>query len=201
MTSQKRLQRALYVQIGLILLCLGLRFLFNKYQFDSLTALTPVGALLLLAGSEKKSRALLLGGIVLGGMIVCDVMINTFIYDGKYGMLGDGWYMNYLLFAGLIWIAFTMKSNTSALRFGLGAVVVSLVFWLASDAIYLFTIGTNIITGEKMPVDLASYAQVLKQGFPFARNFFAGSLAYGVFFMAVQSLFAKPVVKGKLLYN
>lgn len=177
-----------YLPAALIVLALCFRFVSNKFDFDWISTLTPIGAILLLAGTAQKDQRWILSTLAMLGILICDFAINLFVYEGKYGLVADGWWLSYLLFAILIFIAGMLPIKNSLAKLGLGALTISLVYWIFSDLTYLITIGTDISTGERLPMNIKGFSIVLFQGFPFARNFFMGTILYSVVFFAIQLL-------------
>ena len=181
-------KKTTYLPIALIVLALCFRFVSNRFDLDWISALTPVGAIVLLAGMARKEQRWMLGVVAIAGIALCDLAINAIVYDGKYGLMADGWWLSYLLFGVMIFASGMLPIKNALAKLGIGALTISLIYWIFSDMTYLVTIGTDITTGERLPLNIKGFSVALVQGFPFARNFFMGTLLYCVVFFAIQVL-------------
>lgn len=181
-------KKTTYLPIALIVLALCFRFVSNRFDLDWISALTPVGAILLLAGMARKEQRWMLGVVAIAGIALCDLAINAIVYDGKYGLMADGWWLSYLLFGVMIFASGMLPIKNALAKLGIGALTISLIYWIFSDMTYLVTIGTDITTGERLPLNIKGFSVALVQGFPFARNFFMGTILYSIVFFAIQVL-------------
>lgn len=195
------LNKNVAIHLGLILLALIIRFLANKFDLGYASMISPIGALLLMVASKNKSKYYLFFVVTLLGLLLSDMMINALVYKGEYGFFADGWWVTYLLFAFIIIVGQRLSAYKSFLRMGLSAIVVSVIFWLVSDAVYLYTFGIEITTGAPLPINMSGYAIALKQGLPFARNFLAGTFIYSMIFYAVQIALTHKTTQTQLELN
>lgn len=138
---------------------------------------TPIGAMGLFGGAyfSKKWKALLFPLLTL---IVSDLVINTLVFDGKYGILYSGWYWIYGVFALISLVGKWLIQSVTVKNVVVAAIVASLSHWLITDFVVWAGGGTDIRTWTPLTRDWAGLQQCYLQGLPYFKNFLAGTLVY-----------------------
>ena len=139
---------------------------------------TPLGAMALFGGAyfESRWKALVFPLLTL---LLSDLIINTVVLHGDYGVMYSGWYWIYGIFALIVLYGKALIQRVSVRNVVLAAVVASLSHWVLADTGVWLTGGTDLRTGLPLSRDFASWWQCMVQGLPYLRNFLAGTLAYG----------------------
>jgi hypothetical protein len=184
-----------YRKIGFIALLILAMVAFRVFlagDGNSFRIYTPVGAICLFAGAyfNRKWWAYILPLVLL---FVSDLVINGYIYEGKYGLIYDGWYYTYAVMAGIILIGSFLFRKVSVKNILVSSVASTLLFWLVLDFVVWAGGGLNIITGLPLSRDFAGLIQCYAQGMPFAKNFFLGTAVYGTFLFGIYE-FSKSKV-------
>lgn len=139
---------------------------------------TPIGAMGLFGGAyfTSKWKAIIFPLLTL---FISDLIINYFIFDGKYGLMYDGWYIIYGIFVLIVYIGKWMLQKVNVKNVILAAVIAAMSHWLIAD-FYVWVGGsTDLRTLNPLTRDWAGLFQCYAQGFPFMRNFLIGNLVYG----------------------
>ena len=154
-----------------------LRFAANAYDLSIITHYTLVGAFCLLCGHfwNKNNVAPVLGLVI---MLITDIAINQWIYDGAYGILSDGWWVISACFLLIMYIGKIIPTFKNIIWVVASSVLASLVFWIISDFQYWYFIGKDIHTQTLLPRTFGGFMMALSQGAPFIKNFFMGTLVY-----------------------
>ena len=158
----------------------------NAAQLTPLSNFTPIGAMGLF-GAAYFSKNWKAFGFPLLTLLASDLIINVFVYNGKYGIMYGSWYWVYGGFVAIVLIGrlFLKKiSVTSVLLTGIGS---TLVYWLIVDfGVFIFGC-TDITTGQTMDHSFASLIKCYAQGAPYMKNFLIGTLVYsGIMFGAFE---------------
>ncbi|KYP14383.1 DUF6580 family putative transport protein [Flavihumibacter sp. CACIAM 22H1] len=158
---------------------------------SSLANFTPVGAMALFAGSYFKPwwKAYLFPLLIL---LIGDLLINTLVYEGKYGIMYKGWYWMYCIFIAITLIGQQFLEKRSATRIVSAGIGASLLFWMVADFIVWAGGGTDLRTMQPLSRNLDGLLQCYWQGFPFALNFMAGTLVYTSLLFGISYLLWKP---------
>jgi hypothetical protein len=168
----------------------------NAAQVTPWSNFTPIGAMALFGGGyfSRQWKAILFPLLTL---LVSDLIIQAFIFDGEYGVLYSGWYWIYGIFVLITFIGKWMIKKVNIKNVVLAAVVASLSHWLLADFSVWAGGGTDLRTMTPLSRDWAGLLQCYTQGFPFMRNFLAGTLIYsGIMFGAFEWIKAKrPALK------
>lgn len=149
----------------------------NAVQETTWASLTPIGAMGLFGGAyfNKTWKAL---AFPLLTLLISDLAISAFVYDGKYGIIYSGFYWTYCTFAIIVLVGKALLKKVNVATVIGSGIVATLVFWGIMDFIVFLGGATDITTGQKMDHSLASLFKTYAQGAPFARNFLAGTLVY-----------------------
>jgi hypothetical protein len=160
---------------------------------NSFRSYTPVGAICLFAGAyfNRKWWAYVLP---LAMLFVSDLIINGYIYEGKYGLIYDGWYYTYAVMAGIILIGSFLLRKVNIKNILVSSVASTLLFWLVLDFIVWAGGGMNIITEMPLSRDFTGLVQCYAQGLPFAKNFFLGTAVYSTFLFGVYEFSKSKII-------
>jgi hypothetical protein len=165
----------------LTLLCfiLGLALIriLNVAQLSPVSNFTPIGAMGLFGGAYFTTRwkAFVFPMLTL---LISDLIINGVIYGGRYGFIYDGWYLVYGIFALIVFYGKVLLQKINVKNIVLASVIAALSHWVLADFSVWLSGGTDLRTQLPLTRDWAGLQQCLTQGFPFMRNFLAGTLAY-----------------------
>ena len=172
----------------------------NAAQLTLWANFTPIGAMGLFGGAyfTSKWKAYAFPLITL---LVSDLIINLFIFDGKYGVMYSKWYIIYGIFALIVFFGKILIKEVTIQNIVLASVVAALSHWLIADFTVWIGGGTDLRTMLPLTKNWAGLIQCYAQGFPFMKNFMMGNLVYsGILFGAFQ--FAEwryPVLKLQII--
>ena len=168
----------------------------NAAQLTLWANFTPIGAMGLFGGAyfTSKWKAYAFPLITL---LVSDLIINLFIFDGKYGVMYSKWYIIYGIFALIVFFGKILIKKVTIQNIVLASVIAALSHWLIADFTVWMGGGTDLRTMLPLTKNWAGLIQCYAQGFPFMKNFMMGNLVYcGILFGGFQ--FAEwryPVLK------
>jgi hypothetical protein len=138
---------------------------------------TPIGAMGIFSGAyfSNKWKALAFPLITL---LLSDLVINLFVYNGQYGVMYNSWYWVYGGFVAIVILGRLLLKKIKPLTLLLTGATATIAYWLIVD-FGTFLVGcTNIITGEQMDHSFSSLVKCYAQGAPYMKNFFLGTLVY-----------------------
>ncbi len=163
------------------ILVLALIRIINVAQLSPVANFTPLGAMGLFAGAyfSQRWKAFFFPLLTL---FISDIVINNVIYGGKYGFIYGGWYWVYGIFALIVLLGNVLLKKVNLKNVVVAGVVAVLTHWVLSDFTVWLGSGTDLRTQLPLSHDWAGLQQALMQGFPFMRNFLAGTLAYSALF-------------------
>ncbi|WP_338875995.1 DUF6580 family putative transport protein [Spirosoma sp. SC4-14] len=150
----------------------------NSGQWSPLFNFTPIGAMALFSGSYIKNRGKAFG-LPLLTLFLSDLVINLVLYRGQFGIMYNGWYWIYGIFALLVWYGQVLLRQVTIRNIIVAALVASLSHWLLADTSVWLTGGTDLRTNLPLSRNFEGWLQCITQGIPYMRNFLAGTLAYG----------------------
>ncbi|WP_028663712.1 DUF6580 family putative transport protein [Runella zeae] len=159
------------------ILAIALIRILNVVQPSPISNFTPIGAMGLFGGAYFSSRWKAFTFPLLA-LLVSDLVINAAVYRGQYGLMYDGWYWVYGIFALIVVYGKVLLNKINIKNLLLASVVVALSHWVLSDFSVWLAGGTDLRTGLPLSRDWSGLIQSLAQGFPFMRNFLAGTIAY-----------------------
>ena len=156
---------------------------------------TPIGAMGLFGGAyfTKTWKAF---GFPLLTLLLSDLVINLFVYDGKYGVMYGSWYWVYSGFCLIVLLGRWLLQKVTVARVIFTGIGASLLYWLVVDfGVFLFGC-TNVVTGQTMDHSFTSLVQCYAQGVPYMQNFMAGTLVYsGIMFGLFEWMKAKQPLR------
>ena len=168
----------------------------NAAQLTLWANFTPIGAMGLFGGAYFTSKWKAYAFPLLT-LLISDLIINLFIYDGKYGVMYSKWYIIYGIFALIVFFGKILIKKVTIKNIVLASVIAALSHWLIADFTVWMGGGTDLRTMLPLTKNWAGLIQCYAQGFPFMKNFMMGNLVYsGILFGAFQ--FAEwryPVLK------
>jgi len=163
----------------------------NAAQLTSWSNFTPVGAMGLFGGAyfTKKWKAF---AFPLLTLLASDLIINIFVYGGKYGIMYGSWYWVYGGFCAIVLMGSWFFKKVNIKNVLLTGVAATLIYWLIVDfGVFLFGC-TDITTGETMDHSFSSLIKCYAQGAPYMKNFLIGTLVYsGIMFGAFEWMKAR----------
>ncbi|WP_428654755.1 DUF6580 family putative transport protein [Runella sp.] len=159
------------------ILAVALIRILNVAQLSPVSNFTPLGAMGLFSGAYFTTRWKAFAFPLLT-LLISDLIINAVIYKGQYGIIYNGWYWVYGIFALIVFYGKMLLKKINVKNIVLAAIVATLSHWMLSDSSVWLSGGTDLRTGLPLTRDWAGFVQCLTQGFPFMRNFLAGTLAY-----------------------
>ena len=169
----------------------------NAAQLTSSWAnFTPIGAMGLFGGAYFTSKWKAYAFPLLT-LLVSDLVINHFVFDGKYGIMYSKWYIIYGVFALIVFFGKILIKKVNAQNVILASIVAALSHWLIADFTVWIGGGTDLRTMLPLAKNWAGLMQCYAQGFPFMKNFLMGNLVYsGILFGAFQfAQWRLPVLK------
>lgn len=184
MTTEKINPR--FAVLALFMLAVAALRIPNAAQLSPWANFTPIGAMGLFGGAyfTKQWKAILFPLLTL---FASDLIIQAFVFNGKYGIMYSGWYWIYAIFIFISFIGKWLIKKVTVKNVLLAAVTASLTHWLLADFTVWAGGGTDLRTMQPLSRDWAGLQQCYIQGFPFMRNFLAGTLVYsGIMFGAFE---------------
>jgi len=158
----------------------------NAAQLTAWSNFTPIGAMGLFGGAyfTKKWKAFAFPLITL---LASDLVIDVFVYNGKYGIMYGSWYWVYGGFCVIVLFGNWLLKKVSVRNLVLTGIAATLAYWMIVDfGVFLFGC-TDITTGLKMDHSFNSLLKCYAQGAPFMKNFLLGTLVYsGIMFGAFE---------------
>ena len=170
------------------ILAIALLRIANAAQLTPFANYTPIGALGLFGGAYFSSRWKAFAFPILT-LLASDLVINKVIFQGKYGIMYDGWYWIYGIFAIIVLFGKVILQKINVKNVIIAAIIASVSHWILADTMVWIGGGTDLRTMLPLSRDLAGYVQCLTQGFSYMKNFLVGTLAYsGLMFGAFELL-------------
>jgi hypothetical protein len=156
----------------------------NAAQLTPWSNFTPIGAMGLFGGAyfTKQWKAVLFPLLTL---LVSDLIIQAFVFNGQYGIMYSGWYWIYGIFILITFIGKRLVKKVTVKNVIIAAITASLTHWLIADFTVWAGGGTDIRTMTPLSRDWAGLQQCYIQGFPFMKNFLIGTLVYSGILFAV----------------
>lgn len=150
----------------------------NAAQLTPWAGFTPIGAMGLFGGAyfSSRRRAFLFPLLTLS---ISDLIINIFVFDGKYGVMYGGWYIIYGIFVLVVLFGKWIIPKVNIKNVILASVVAAVVHWLIADFTVWVGGGTDVRTMAPLTRDWAGLLQCYAQGFPFMKNLLISNLGYG----------------------
>ena len=172
----------------------------NAAQLTLWANFTPIGAMGLFGGAYFTSKWKAYAFPLLT-LLVSDLIINYFVFDGKYGIMYGKWYIIYGVFALIVFFGKILIKKVSVQNVILASIVAAISHWLIADFTVWIGGGTDLRTMLPLAKNWAGLIQCYAQGFPFMKNFLMGNLVYsGILFGAFQ--FAQwriPILKLQII--
>lgn len=168
----------------------------NAAQLTPWAAYTPIGAMAMFGGAHFKNR-LLAFAFPLLTLFISDLIINTLVYGGQYGVMYGGWYIVYGIFMLVVLLGKWMIPKVTVKNVLATAVVVALTHWLIADFAVWIGGGTDLRTMTPLAPDWSGLLQCYVQGFPFMKHFLVSNLLYGAIMFGSFELLQKrfPALK------
>ncbi|CCH51346.1 hypothetical protein BN8_00265 [Fibrisoma limi BUZ 3] len=175
------MKQSLNPRFVVLLLFIGLaaavRIVNTVDDVSAISTFTPIGAMALFGGSYFSNRWKAFG-LPLLTLWLSDLAINVVLLDGRFGIMYDGWYWIYGIFALIVWYGKVLLQKVSVKNVLVAALVASLTHWLLADTSVWLVGGTDLRTNLPLSRDFAGWQQCILQGVPYMRNFLAGTLIY-----------------------
>lgn len=163
----------------------------NAAQLTPWSNFSPIGAMALFGGAYFSKNWKLVAFPLLT-LFISDIAINLFVHHGKYGVMYSGWYWIYLIFILIGCLGKLLIKKVSFTNILFAGVTASLTHWLVADFLVWIGGGTDLRTMQPLSRDWAGLIQCYAQGFPFMKNFMAGTLLYSaMMFGIVEWMYAK----------
>jgi hypothetical protein len=158
----------------------------NAAQLTPWANFTPIGAMGLFGGTYFTSKWKTFAFPLLT-LFISDLIINVVVFDGKYGVMYSGWYIIYGIFAVIALLGKYMIKKVTVKNVLFATLTAAISHWLIADFTVWISGGTDLRTMTPLTKDWAGLIQCYAQGFPFMKNFLAGTLVYsGVMFGAFE---------------
>ena len=116
----------------------------NAAQLTLWANFTPIGAMGLFGGAyfTNKWKAYAFPLITL---LISDLIINLFIFDGKYGVMYGKWYIIYGIFALIVFFGKILIKKVNIHNILLASVIAALSHWLIADFTVWMGGGTDLM--------------------------------------------------------
>ncbi len=149
----------------------------NAAQVTPWSNFSPIGAMALFGGAYFRPwrKAIL---FPLATLFLGDLAISLFVFEGKYGVIYSGWYWIYAIFLLIVLLGKWILSKVNVQNVLIASVLASLTHWLLADLTVWIGGGTDLRTMQPLSRGIDGLIQCYAQGFPFMKNFLAGTLVY-----------------------
>jgi hypothetical protein len=149
----------------------------NAAQLTPWANFTPIGAMALFSGAyfTNKWKAFIFPLITL---FLSDLIINIFVFDGKYGVVYSGWYIIYGIMVLVVFLGKWILQKVSVTNVLLASVAAAGIHWLIADFTVWLGGGTDLRTMTPLTKDWPGLLQCYAQGFPFMKYFLVSNLVY-----------------------
>lgn len=147
---------------------------------------TPIGAMGLFGGAyfSKTYKSMLLPLVCL---FFSDLAINLIVFNGKYGVMYDGWYVIYGVIAGIALMGRWILKRVTVINVMAAGIMASLLHWMVADFSVWASGGVDLRTSLPLSRDAKGLLQSYLQGLPYFKHFLLGTLAYSAVLFGVMS--------------
>jgi hypothetical protein len=166
-----------FAVLALLMIVVAAMRIPNAAELTAWSNFTPIGAMGLFGGAyfTKKWKAF---AFPLLTLIASDLIINIFVYGGKYGIMYGSWYWVYGGFCAIVLMGTWFLKKVNIKNVLLTGVAATLIYWLIVDfGVFLFGC-TDITTGQTMDHSFSSLIKCYAQGAPYMKNFLIGTIVY-----------------------
>lgn len=149
----------------------------NAAQVTPWSNFSPIGAMALFGGAYFRPwwKAVL---FPVATLLLGDLAISLLVFEGKYGVLYSGWYWIYAIFLLIVLLGKWTLSKVNIQNVLIASILASLTHWLLADLTVWIGGGTDLRTMQPLSRGIDGLIQCYVQGFPFMKNFLAGTLVY-----------------------
>lgn len=168
-----------FLLLVILILLAGAMRIPNAAQITPWANFSPLGAMALFGGAYFRPwwKAILFPVTIL---LLGDLVISLWVFNGQYGVLYSGWYWIYGIFVLIVLIGKWMLRNISVKTVLTASLVAALTHWLLADFTVWAGGGTDLRTMQPLSRGIDGLIQCYVQGFPFMRNFLAGTIVYSI---------------------
>jgi hypothetical protein len=154
---------------------------------------TALGGLAIFSGVYFKPlwKAVL---VTLLTYFVSDIIINVVIYGGKYGVMYQGFYVQYILIASISLLSHYIVKKLSVTKILASSLLGSIVFYIASNFMVWASGGLMPITNLPYDKSMSGLMQCYINGLPFAINFLLSTCIASLLMVGVQEYISKKRV-------
>ena len=179
--SAKKINPCFAVLLLLMIVVAAIRIP-NAAQLTPWSKFTPIVAMGLFGGAYFTSKWKAFAFPLLT-LLISDLIINLFVFEGKYGAMYCGWYVIYGVIALIVFYGKWVLQKVCVKNVLIASVVTVVSHWLIADFTVWIGGGTDLRTMTLLTKNLAGLGQYYVQGFPFVKNFLIGTLLYsGILF-------------------
>jgi hypothetical protein len=178
--SKQKIHTTIYAFIAIVLVSAIIRYLnVSQFKNSEFSHFSPLAAMCIFTGGYFNNywKAILFSTLT---MLVSDLLIHQFVYNGEYGILYSGWYKTYILFALITLLSRWMLKNVTVSKVVATSIISVVGHWLLMDFMVWIGGGTDARTNFTTPLtkDWAGLQQCYIQGIPFMRNLLISTIAY-----------------------
>lgn len=148
----------------------------NAASLSPLSNFTPIGAMALFGGAyfQKNWKAY---AFPLLTLLASDIVINTVVHQGKFGIMYSGWYWTYAAFALMVLTGKIVLKKITVKNIVIASLATVFIHWIVTSPACI------LLEGSMYPKTWAGYYTSLIAAIPYERNFIIGTLLYsGVLF-------------------
>ena len=148
----------------------------NAASLSPLSNFTPIGAMALFGGAyfQKTWKAY---AFPLLTLLASDIVINTVVHQGKFGIMYSGWYWTYAAFALMVLTGKIVLKKITVKNIVIASLATVFIHWTVTSPACI------LLEGSMYPKTWAGYYTSLIAAIPYERNFIIGTLLYsGVLF-------------------
>jgi len=157
---------------------------FSVAGHSPLINFTPIGAMALFGGAyfTQKWKSFFFPLLTL---FISDIIILSFFYDGKFGIMYNGWYFVYGAFALMVFFGKWLLKKINIKNLLFAGIAASLTHWVISDFGVWLGGGLDITTGLPYTRDIYGLLKCYYLALPYLKDFFLGTAFYSTVMFGV----------------
>lgn len=178
--------------LGILMIAAAAMRIPNAASLTAWSNFTPIGAMALFGGAYFQNRWKAYAFPLLT-LLASDIVINTVVHQGKFGIMYGGWYWTYLAFALMVLMGKLLLNKITVKNIIMASLATVFIHWVVTSPACI------LLEGSMYPKTWAGYYTSLIAAIPYERNFLIGTLVYsGTLFGLFEWMKAKyPLLQTK----
>jgi hypothetical protein len=157
--------------LGILMIAAAAMRIPNAASLTAWSNFTPIGAMALFGGAYFQNRWKAYAFPLLT-LLASDIVINTVVHQGKFGIMYSGWYWTYLAFALMVLTGKLLLKKITVKNIIIVSLATVFIHWVVTSPACI------LLEGSMYPKTWAGYYTSLIAAIPYERNFLIGTLVY-----------------------